>query len=403
MKINNISAGKILILIGLISVVVLTIAVIWHNLNLSFFVGLLFNDAKEFADKGVITSDFMPLGYSGLLGLFLKIGGIALVPAFQSLIYIGILLATFWFLRPRGKHSVLSLLGILAIAIHPVLLINIWRIHDGNLTVLILLGFLASGISYLRYKNFWSVLALGLFTGLLFTVRPNAILLALVAIYIFYERGSAQEKIKFIGRSAIFFISAIILVVISNSVMKGKMFYFAEHGFYNLFAGSNEYASKYLLKDLSGENSLEEALKARGFSSVDTFEERLAFPTQTYKRLAIEYVKSHPLEYAKLTAIKIFTFFRPGYQATQGSGLGLTEVLKRVLKIILATPFFIWIFFVYKTRRDFFKKENMLVFLSVALYVLPFLIANADPRYRFPLDIILIADSFRRAQEFFAT
>ena len=107
-------------------------------------------------------------------------------------------------------------------------------------------------------------------------------------------------------------------------------------------------------------------------------------------------MRANPFEYAKLTGIKIFTLLRPGYHALENFQWVSVEGVKRVSKIVLALPFFIWIFFVWKTRRRFFEKENLFVFLTAGLYLLPFIVANADPRYRFPMDIIFILDSFRR-------
>ncbi len=401
-KINqgSISTNKILFMIGLISAVVLILAAIWHNLIFSFFVGLLFNDAREFAITSTITSNFMPIGYSGFLGTCLKIGGVSGIPVCQSFIYIGIIFSAFWFLKLRGVNGILLVLGVLAISFHPMLLLNVWRIHDGNLTVLLLLGFLAAGISFLRFKNAWSVIVLGIFAGLLFTVRQNTILLSLIVFFLL-GKNIIGGKIDYLKRAIIFLASALVLMVGVNFLVKQKPFFFGQQGAYNFFSGTNEYASRYLLKDLSGENSLEEALKSRGFSSVGTLEERLSFPSKTYTKLALDYIKSRPFEYLKLIGLKVFTLFRPGYQVVQNSGTDFGEILKHTLKIILAAPFFVWIFFVYRDRKNFFDKENFFVFLVVVFYLAPFLVANADPRYRFPLDIIFIADSFCRAKKLF--
>ncbi len=401
MKTANISTNKILLIIGLISTVVLVAAIIWHNLNFSFFIGLLFNDAKEFAEKGTITSNFMPIGYSGFLGMCLKIGGVNGIPACQTLVYIGILLATFWFLKLRGVQGALLALGILVIAFHPVLLLNIWRIHDGDLTALLLLGFLAAGISCMRFGKTWDLIFLSIFVGLLFAVRQNALPLFLIALIFLKNKTEGQSR--YLVKAALFLILAFVFMVGVNLVLKQKPIYLGDQGFYNLFSGTNEHASKYLIKDFSGENSLEEALRARGFSSINTFEERLSFPSEIYKKLSLDYIKEHPLDYLKLTALKAYTLFRPGYHKLENSVVNIQEILKQALKIVLAAPFFIWLFFVYKTRENFLKKENLFVFLVVIVYIAPFLVANADPRYRFPLDIIFIADSFYRAKRISTT
>ena len=129
---------------------------------------------------------------------------------------------------------------------------------------------------------------------------------------------------------------------------------------------------------------------------MESFRARLDFPPETYKKLAVEYAKNHPLQYVKLTGIKILTLFRPGYHAPENFEWFSVEGIKRVSKTALAAPFFVWLFFVWKTKREFFAKENLFVFLVAALYLLPFIVANADPRYRFPMDIVFILDSVRR-------
>lgn len=413
---------KIFLLIGMISALILTAAIIWNDLNFSFFLGLLFDDAKELAQKGTIVSDFMPIGYSGFLGLCLKLGGEGAIPACQATVYAGVLLAVFWFLSyaceqnlgfpprlnretremapmerggSRGRDILLTL-GILVIALHPTLILNVWRVHDGNPTTLLLLGFLAAGISFSRFGKIWSVFAMGIFAGLISTIRPNTILLALLA-FLFLYRKNYKKRGDRLKEAAVFLVSVAIVFMAVNITIKHKPLFLPQYGPYNLFAGANEYTTKHLLQSYGAENSLEEALRARGLSSVEGFEERLYFPPEEYKRLAIDYVKNHPLEYAKLVSIKIITLIRPGYHVTENFTWGSGEGLKRVLKIILALPFFIWMFFIWKTRKNFFERENLFVFFVIVLYALPFLIANADPRYRFPLDIVFIADSFRRA------
>ncbi len=399
---NNIRTKRVLSLLGLISIAVFVSAAFWNNLNHSFFIRLLFDDAREFANQGTITSNFMPIGYSGFLGLCLKIGGEKIVPACQALIYVGILLVSFWFLKIKNLKGALLVLGVLIIAFHPMLLLNVWRIHDGNLTVFLLFGFLAAGLSFLRFKGKSNIIIWGIFAGLLSVVRQNALSLFLPAVFFLVaaNRGEKKNKKKldYLGRVILFLTVAMIFMVGVNLTVKQKPFFFGQQGAYNFYSGTNEYAYEYLLKDFSGENSLGEALKNKGFNSALSFEDKLSFPSETYNRLALEFIKDHPLEYLKLTGLKLLTFLRPGYHAVPGIE-GWQEVVKRSLKIILALPFFVWAFLIYKTRNKFFDRENLFLFSTIILYSAPFLIANADPRYRFPLDMVFIVDSFCRLNQ----
>ncbi len=393
MKIAHFLNKKIIFLSILISLAVFVFALINRSLDRSFFLGLIFNDAKEFVEKGTITSKFMPIGYSGFLSVCMKIGGVGAIPACQSLVYAGILLISYWFFKTKKVSGVLLILGILTIAFHPILFLNTWRIHDGNLTVFLLLGFLTAAISYMRLKKFWKLLILGVLAGLLFVVRQNTAPLFLFVL--FFIKDKSEKKSNFLKNIFIFLIIGFISMASVNLLLKKRVIYFGDQGYYNLFSGTNEYASKYLLRDFSGENSLEPALKARGFTNADTFEERLLFPSEIYKKLSLEYIIENPLDYAKLTILKVYTLFRPGYHSVESPAF--SEVLKQGLKIILSLPFFVWLLLVIKTKKSFFEKENLFVFLSITFYILPFLFANADPRYRFPIDIIFIIDSFYRA------
>lgn len=394
---KDVSTGKILLLVGFISAVVLTLAIPWRDLNHSFFVQWLFNDASEFARTGSISSHFMPVGYSGFLGTCMKMGGEESIPACQAFVYAGVLFAAFAFLWLRGIRAMALALGTLAVALHPMLLLNIWRIHDGNLTVLVLFGFLASSLLSFRSKSIWSTLLLGISTGLMLTVRMNTVILILPALALLYAKEETLGR--YAKKGGLFLVGAALMFMAVNMATKQTPLFFPGHGFYNLFSGTNEYSAKYLLKDFSGENSHKEALEAKGFSSIQSFEDLANFPSETYRELSLNFIKEHPVEYLKLTGIKAVTFFRPGYHVPENFHWMSAEGLKRVSKIVLAAPFFIWVFFVWKTRRAFFEKENFFIFLVIILYLAPFLIANADPRYRFPLDILFIADSLCRAYE----
>ena len=72
---------KYALFLGSLSIAVVVFAMISNDLNRSFFLGLLFDDAKEFASAGTVTSDFMPIGYSRFLGVCMRMGGEGAIPA----------------------------------------------------------------------------------------------------------------------------------------------------------------------------------------------------------------------------------------------------------------------------------------------------------------------------------
>lgn len=396
METYNILSRKIAFFLVIGVAIVFVLSVIWGNIHQSFFVRLLFDDAQEFARTGTITSQFMPIGYSGFVGTCINIVGVGGIPGCQALIYGGILFVIFWFFLLRGVRGSFLALGMSVVALHPALILNVWRIHDGNATALLLIAFVSVGIFFIRSKNVWGAAMFGISAGLLFVVRPNTGLLIPLAFLILLWPFSDNKKKRIIG-AGVFLMGVVMSVMVVNMSIKQTPFFIGGQGFYNLFSGTNEYAAKHLRLEYSGENSLGEALMARGITSAKTFPDWLAFSPSRYKEFTLDYIQRNPWQYAKLTALKFATILRPGYHRTEDFKWISFDGLKQSLKIILSFPFFIWIFLLYKTRKNFFEKENLFTIFVVVLYIVPFLLANADPRYRFPLDIFFIADSFSRA------
>ena len=242
---SQLTIPKVLMLIGVILVVVFVLASLKQDIDSSFFVALLYNDANEFAEVGAITSNFMPIGYSGFLGLCIAHGGINLIPVCQSLIYVFILLCALLLLTFRGVTGHKLFFGILITAIHPVLFLNIWRVHDGNITVLLLLGLLVACLYVERERNFLGILVLGVISGLLFVVRMNTILLVLPVLLIVYfpkifqygvlifnknnrikNKESESISRNYFNQSLLFLFISLFVFVIINTAVKQKPFYF---------------------------------------------------------------------------------------------------------------------------------------------------------------------------------
>src|SRR5204862_8163095 len=91
-----------------------------------------------------------------------------------------------------------------------------------------------------------------------------------------------------------------------------------------------------------------------------------------------------------LRAAKLADFFAPylrhGRAGTMGS-------VADGVAIVLALPIAIWTALRLARRRLWTWTSGLMAIIVVPLYVLPFFLINAEPRYRWPVDVILILES----------
>ena len=140
-----------------------------------------------------------------------------------------------------------------------------------------------------------------------------------------------------------------------------------------------------MLQDLTCEPSVAMILKADGITS-GSFNEADPALQRYFKHRAFAYMRSHPLEEVKITAVKVWTLFRPNTRIHRGIN-GMTVM---ILCMSLIFPVWLVLLFRYKKRCGLDTVDR--VFLAAAaLYVLPFLITASDPRYQIPLETCMLS------------
>jgi hypothetical protein len=91
----------------------------------------------------------------------------------------------------------------------------------------------------------------------------------------------------------------------------------------------------------------------------------------------------------KLFGIKLFTFFRPDIRIhPQRFAFGL-------VKCFLALPVVFFLILLMLPGRSPLDHVDRLLLIVYAAYILPFLLTNSDPRFRIPLDVLLLLHSAR--------
>jgi 4-amino-4-deoxy-L-arabinose transferase-like glycosyltransferase len=359
----------------------------------SWPMGDFWMDAQQFAGSGHISSSFTPCGYPGLLGLGVRIGGIPAVVAMQVLLYLGIVAAIYWILRLLALDRTTALISASLLGFHPELVINIKKVWDTNITTVFLLLLCAILLAVLR-RGLTPTRALlaGIVWGLSINVRPNFPVLILPIAFAFWFAPVRGNRIKALLTSGTLTLAAAALAVIAVSLLVHGSFYVPQNGPYNFYAGDNTFTQRALLDSLNAEPSIYPSLVAEGRSpNVDVYDSGLR---PYYVQHALLYVRRNPFQAFKLVLLKLATLLRPDTKIHPLASLG------GAVKVLLALAVPLWLTVLMATRHNIWGLEDWLFLVFVVAYVVPFLLTNSDPRFRVPLDLLVLTHAVYRIAKF---
>jgi hypothetical protein len=379
----------VVLLILLPAVVVVTMVVVPFSTPMGGF----WSDAQQFAATGRIRSSFTPCGYPALLGIGLRAGGQAGVVALQLLIYAAIIIGVYVVLRLLELDRATAAIGGGLIALHPDLVVSIKKIWDTDVTAALLVLICASLLVVMR-RGLTPVRATvaGLLWGLSIDVRPNFPVLVLPFAFAFWfapVHGNRTRAILLNGTLAL--LGAAITVVVLSTVVHGS-FYIPENGPYNFYAGDNALTEQALLTNLNAEPSIYPSLLASGFpADVNVYAPGLR---PYYVNHALLFIRHHPFLALKLVLLKLGTLLRPDTKIYPIASLG--GAVKAL--VALAIPF--WLISLFALREYTWGVEDSLFVMFAVAYMIPFLLTNSDPRFRIPLDALLLAHAIYRIAKF---
>jgi hypothetical protein len=330
-------------------------------------------------------SAFWPTGYMTFVFAGLALGGHQGVMLLQVLVYAGLVGLAYSALRLVRVSAALAALGALFVGFHPQFLIGINRITDLNLAAPLLIALVTIALWTRRDGLDWSrAVLLGLTAGGLFAVRPN--LLAVVPAAVILVRRQLRLRQSLVALAA-----AVIPVMATSTVMLGHPVLISSNGPYNLAAGANPQTETVLLHDYNAEQSLSANL---GHFHVSTLNQLEAPSKQgELNSFAAHYIRAHPAGFVKLVGLKLLTTFRPDLRARQSGG---RTGFEKLVALVSALPVLVWLAVLIATRRQRISSPPLttaVVALFAALYVFPLLITNADPRFRYALDGLLLLHS----------
>ena len=344
---------------------------------------IYFNDAQEYVSTGHINNTAYPIAFTWLTGLSLKALGTRGPEVLQITLYLLIVLSIWALARKSGASPRYALFAGVLAAIYPQLPASTTKVWDVELSVLVLVLVTLCTVCLMRdgLRPAW-VIATGLALGLGFAQRPNLLLLTPLAIYLcFTSVASWRRKIAALAGAGV--LCAGVLAGI-NTLAHGS-FFLAQNGPYNLVQGHNEYTVQVLREDMSCERTVALIMIHDGLGDylVNITDPRLQ---EYWTHRAFAFMRAHPLAEPKIAMVKLWTVFRPNNRNHPGISL-------YGLPVILASLIFpVWlILLVLRKMRTGFDRLDWTFIITVALYVLPFLITSSDPRYQIPIEICLLS------------
>jgi 4-amino-4-deoxy-L-arabinose transferase-like glycosyltransferase len=340
-------------------------------------------DARQYVATGAITDTTFPLEFAWLTGLSIQALGSRGPEVLQAVFYLLTVLSVWALARKCGASARYALIAALGAAVYPQLPVSVTKGWDVELAVLLMVLLMLLTVCLMRAGLRPSlVLALGVVFGLSLAQRSNMLLLFPLPVWFCFASAATWP------RKLLAFVLAAVLAVLTlvtvNTLAHGS-FFLPQNGPYNLVQGHNEFSIQVMLHDLTCEPSVALFMKADGINP-DGFNEADPKLQHYFTHRALTYMRSHPLQEAEITAVKLWTFFRPNTRIHHGMSLMTALVL------CMSLIFPAWVVLLLRRKaRTGLDALDWTFIAAAALYVLPFLITASDPRYQIPLEICLLA------------
>ena len=336
-----------------------------------------------------IADTFTPLAYPLLLAPAFRLGGTNGILAVQAAVYVGTVAVAFYLLLLLEVSPRIAGLGSLLILLHPEIFLSVPKIWDVGLSVLL---FLLLVLLCVRVQRVGATpllcLTLGIVFGVALFARPNYALLIPAIVYALWRAPARLSLVRAVSAGLI----AALTFSLAGIAAHGRPF-LPRNGPYNLYAGDNPYSGQSLLERLNGEPSIDVAFRAAhpDLIPADPGPDFYFSPTLegVYTHDALSFVLHHPGEQMRLIAIKLFTLFRPDTKAhALGSVYGL-------VKAALALPALLFAIALLAPGRAALVRVDWMLLAFAAAYIVPFALTNSDPRFRTPLDALLLLFTVR--------
>jgi hypothetical protein len=341
-------------------------------------------DTVEWAATGRVADTFTPLAYPLFAGPAYRLAGDRGIVISQILLQLALSAVCYLMLRELRLPPSWSAYGSLPVVLFPDLILSVTKLWELTLGTFLFLLFVLASLR-IAHSVAAPTLKLTAIAALIFAAaifcRPNLILLFFILIVLLLSRTNlsfaraAAHTVIFLGITVAGF--SLLGIASHGSI------YFPRNGPYNLYAGHNPQTKAALLNHLNAEYSLIPDFYAShpGEPVPDFYSPEIG---ATYTRRSIDFAIHHPVEEIKLLFLKLFIFFHPDTK--------LHALLSPfgIVKSLLALPVLLFLAALILPGRPPLTFDDKLLFAFEVVYILPFILTNSDPRFRTPLDALLL-------------
>ena len=326
----------------------------------------------------------LPLGYAGFIAPFMAFLGeptgvkVANLLAFAGCAAAG--LAYVAALSGQAEHGALRArwaggLMLAAFLLYPYMIFNVARTTEAVPAAALVIAFLWAALH--RPTLALAIIA-GLCIGVGMQVRANMVSLLLPALLWLALRADGGW-LRRAGLAAAGLGALIVSYSAVSLATTGCIWYSPTNGGYNLYAGNNPLSAEYLAADQNAEYSIIPSLRPRGIELADV-PAAYEVPQADYVAWTREFVQGCPSCAVRLVLQKTVVYLSPRLKNAGGKAEVAVQWAMAAVTW-LAFGLALWRF---TRRRSYAEGIWLLVFVA---YALPFVLTNADPRLRFPLDI----------------
>lgn len=331
-----------------------------------------------------------PVGYFAFAAFAIRWFGMRGLAAAQGALYVATVLLAYATLCGLRVSRRAALVGALAVAVYPNMLFAITKFMDTGPSCFLLAAF-AYLVMRLKREGLSIVNAAigGALFGMMLIVRPNALTLAPIAVWAAFggRRLTVAQLARLAGASALAVgIAAAVIMPLKGRFVVFDRFYAAD-AFVN---GTHEHALEGTLRDYNGEMAMPKTMRELGLP-VYGLDRSDPLAADEYMRVAWNFIREHPFRYAVLEAFKVVNLFRPDYRNVKQSVIPLA--LGRTIHTVIAALFFVWALLRWRCRQFYGLGDGLILIPMLVLYFAPFVATGTDPRYRIPIDVVLIIDS----------
>jgi hypothetical protein len=370
--------GLLLLIDSLLAVVVARITPFYAPNDEYLYDGLVF------AAHHRIYDNFLPVGYSGLLGVAAWLGGHAGLVVLTAALSLLAIVAGWFYLRLLGLsvRSTFVLTGLLSI--YPDFLLSLHKAQETAVTAALIFGFVGLLLKATEEARFGAV-DLGLAVTLTYaiTVRANLALLVLVCWFVFWRLRLPRA----VPRLCLQLLILVVGYVGITTALHGRPF-LPQYGPYNLCSGFNEMTQDRM----NEEDTLFAVLPAHHvkppngepwFTAANLRDPSL---NPVYTQLALQFVRQHPWRSIGLIGVKLRNLLRPNLTFHPAGSIA------GILKIGAALGVPLWLAAMVVLPHPAGPKLKLILWLVAASYVVPFLLTVSAPRFREPLDLFCWLD-----------